>query len=135
MDLARLSLRMAFSGFGYGEQSDASNLLPLFDRLGIRYDENTVHYEVPGPDTIGYAYGVREISEDSVLVVVVVRGGNYKKEWAGNFTLGNTEDHQGFLGGADKRGKGSDCMLQIQEAIQVFVVRSLGWSVNFGRAA
>lgn len=101
MDLARLSLRMAFSGFGYGEQSDASNLLPLFERLGIRYDENTVHYGVPGPDTIGYAYGVREISEDSVLVVVVVRGGNYKKEWAGNFTLGNSEDHQGFLGGAE----------------------------------
>lgn len=101
MDLARMSLRLAFSGFGYGESSDASNLLPLFDRLGIRYDESSVHYGIPGPDSIGYAYGVREISEDSVLVVVVVRGGNYKQEWAGNFTLGNGDEHKGFLSGAE----------------------------------
>ena len=105
MDLARMALRVAFSGFGYGENSDASNLLPLFDRLGITYDESTVHYSIPGPDTIGYAYGIREISEDSVLVVLAVRGGNYKQEWAGNFTLGNSEDHKGFLIGAESISK------------------------------
>ena len=100
-ELARLAMRLAIAGFGVGEQSDASNLLAMFDCLGVRYDDDTVHYEVPGPDTIGYAYGVREISDDELLVVAVVRGGNYQKEWAGNFTLGRSDDHENFRACAD----------------------------------
>ena len=100
-DLARLAMRMAFSGFGVGKESDASDLLRLFDRLSIRYDDSTVHYGVPGPDTIGYAYGMRTIADDEVLIVAVVRGGNYKEEWAGNFTLGLSDDHEGFRSAAD----------------------------------
>ena len=100
-DLARMSLRLAVAGFGAGEKSDASNLLALFDRLDIRYDENTVHYTQPGPDTIGYAYGVREIGDGESLIVAVVRGGNYQTEWAGNFTLGMSVDHEGFRSCAD----------------------------------
>ncbi|MBP5460655.1 MAG: hypothetical protein J6Y20_00810 [Lachnospiraceae bacterium] len=100
-ELARMSLRLAVAGFGVGEKSDATNLLALFDLLNIHYDENTVHYTFPGPDTIGYAYGVREIGENESLIVAVVRGGNYQTEWAGNFTLGTTEDHEGFRTCAD----------------------------------
>ncbi len=100
-DLARLAMRLAIAGFGVGESSEPNTLLSMFDTLGIRYSEETVHYEVPGPDTIGYAYGMREISDDEVLIVTVVRGGNYQKEWASNFTLGYSEDHEGFRACAD----------------------------------
>ncbi|MBO4653470.1 MAG: hypothetical protein J5649_09175 [Lachnospiraceae bacterium] len=100
-DLARLAMRLAVSGFGTGENSEATTLLSMFDCLGIKCTEETVHYGIPGPDTIGYAYGVRDISDDEVLIVAVVRGGNYQKEWAGNFTLGRTKDHEGFRACAD----------------------------------
>ena len=100
-ELARMSLRLAVAGFGVGKDSDASNLLALFDRLNVRYDEKTVHYTFPGPDTIGYACGVREIGENESLIIAVVRGGNYQTEWAGNFTLGLSEDHEGFRTCAD----------------------------------
>ena len=75
-DIARLALRLAFSGFGSGKDSDATDLLRLFDVLGLRYEEGdkgTVHFVTPGPDTIGYAYGVRDLSADEILVVAVVR--------------------------------------------------------------
>ena len=104
MDIGRLALRLAFFGFGSGENSDATDLLRLFDVLGIRYEEGdggTVHFVTPGADTIGFAYGVRELSADEILVVAVVRGGNYQTEWAGNFTLGTTADHEGFKTCAD----------------------------------
>ena len=101
-DLARLSMRLAIAGFGTGSESDATNLLAMFDCLAIRYDDETVHYVYPDADTIGYAYGVRDISDDEVLIVTVVRGGNYQSEWAGNFTLGTSEDHQGFRECADR---------------------------------
>ncbi|MBO7630957.1 MAG: hypothetical protein J6S78_01340, partial [Lachnospiraceae bacterium] len=73
MDLARLSIRVAFAGFGIGETSEPKHLLPLFDKLGVKYSEETVHYGPPTADTIGFAYGTREISENESLVVVVIR--------------------------------------------------------------
>lgn len=101
MDLARLSLRLSIAGFGFGKESDATNLKLMFDELGVHYDESTMHYVVPGPDTIGYGYGVRDLGDNRKLIVAVVRGGNYQQEWAGNFSLGLTEDHEGFRSCAD----------------------------------
>ncbi|MBR6019847.1 MAG: hypothetical protein IK055_06475 [Lachnospiraceae bacterium] len=101
MDLARLSLRLSIAGFGFGKESDATSLKLMFDQLDVHYDESTIHYVVPGADTIGYGYGVRDLGDNRKLIVAVVRGGNYQQEWAGNFSLGLTEDHEGFRSCAD----------------------------------
>lgn len=100
MDLARMSIRMALAGVGIGDDAQPTRLLPVFDRLGVKYTEDTVCYVKPGADTIGYAFGERQISETESVVVVVIRGGNYKKEWASNFTLGSGTFHKGFTDAA-----------------------------------
>ena len=41
MELAALSMRLSFAGFGVGETSEATNLLPFFDQLGFSYSEDT----------------------------------------------------------------------------------------------
>lgn len=96
LDLAAMSIRMAFAGFGVGEESLPSHLLPLFDALSVQYDDSTIHYGKASADSIGYAYGVRHISEDELVVCLVIRGGNYGDEWASNFTMGTGSTHQGF---------------------------------------
>ena len=96
MDLIAMSIRMAMAGFGEGEDSLPTNLLSMFDALSFRYDERTVHYGKAGPDTIGFAYGFRDVSEDEAVVCIVFRGGNYGDEWASNFTLGTGDNHFGF---------------------------------------
>ncbi|MBO4696282.1 MAG: hypothetical protein J5643_03240 [Lachnospiraceae bacterium] len=96
MDLTAMSIRMALAGVGIGDDAQPTRLLPVFDQLGVKYTEDTVHYVKPGADTIGYAFGERQISETESVVVVVIRGGNYKKEWASNFTLGTGKFHKGF---------------------------------------
>ena len=100
-NIAQLAIRLSMVGFGAGEDSSATNLLAFFDCLNIHYSDDTVHYVKPGPETIGFAYGTRDISDDEVLIVAVVRGGNYQQEWASNFTLGTSEDHEGFRTCAD----------------------------------
>lgn len=104
-ELAALSFKLAYAGGGIGEKSEPLLLLPFFDKLGFRYSEETVHYEVPGADTIGYAYAVREVSETEAVLLLVVRGGNYQKEWASNFTLGTGNDHDGFSAAAERISK------------------------------
>ncbi|MBO4323965.1 MAG: hypothetical protein J5845_01020 [Lachnospiraceae bacterium] len=100
MDLAAMSIRMALAGVGIGDDAQPTRLLPVFDQLGVKYTDDTVCYVKPGADTIGYAFGERQISETESVIVVVIRGGNYKKEWASNFTLGSGIYHKGFTDAA-----------------------------------
>ena len=123
MELASFSIRLAVAGFGIGETSEPLNLLPFFDKLGVKYSDETVHYGKPTADTIGFAYGIREVSETECVVLVVVRGGNYKDEWASNFTLGNGIDHEGFRAAADKvSGEVSEYLLKIPSEKKVSVL-------------
>lgn len=96
MDMMAMSVRIAMAGFGIGDDSQPEHLLPLFDQLGIRYSEKTVHYGPSTADSIGFAYGERIISDEESVIVAVVRGGNYGDEWASNFTIGTGEEHIGF---------------------------------------
>ena len=50
----------------------------------------------PTEDTLGYALGHKTLDE-SELFTVIIRGHEYKKEWANNFIIGETGDHQGWL--------------------------------------
>ena len=56
-------------------------------------------------NTIGLICGHRSIKADNTdyeLVLMGVRGGNYFHEWAGNTTVGNSGDHEGFTTAANK---------------------------------
>lgn len=123
MELASFSLRLSVAGFGVGDTSEPSHLLPFFDKLGVTYSEETVHYGKPTADTIGFAYGIREVSETECVVFVVVRGGNYKDEWASNFTLGKGTDHEGFRAAADKvSGEVAEYLLKIPSEKKISVL-------------
>ena len=52
-------------------------------------------YEEITEDTVGYFFAHKAI-DDFDLFAVSVRGFNYGKEWANNFTIGTEGDHEGF---------------------------------------
>ena len=115
--LARLSIRTAMAAFGTNAvlESDASaeevrylseeatdstsaNIVRLMRDLG--FSGITADYQNPGLDTIGYAIANRQISDGNGdtarLILIAVRGGGYRQEWASNFTIGLSKEHQGF---------------------------------------
>ena len=49
----------------------------------------------PTEDSLGYTLGHRTI-DDSELFAVMVRGHEYKREWANNFIIGESGDHEGW---------------------------------------
>ena len=52
-------------------------------------------YEEISEDTVGYFFAHKAI-DNFDLFAVSVRGFNYGKEWANNFTIGSEGDHEGF---------------------------------------
>ena len=117
--LARLSIRTAMAAFGTdavpeldavrylseeAEDSTSANIVRLMRDMG--FSGITADYHNPGLDTIGYAIANREISdgkgETARLILIAIRGGGYRQEWASNFTIGLTKEHQGFSEAASK---------------------------------
>lgn len=106
--LSQMSIRAAMAAFGSEEGSKPDNIRALMegeDSLGFK---NTVYnYPTPGEDTIGYAIGSKNIMNSEgdrcSLLMVAIRGGGYKDEWAGNFAMGSSiTEHDGFLTAANK---------------------------------
>ena len=50
----------------------------------------------PTEETLGYTLGHKSI-DDSELFAVMIRGHEYKREWANNFIIGAEGDHAGWL--------------------------------------
>lgn len=131
MDLVAMSIRMALAGVGIDPDAQPTRLLPVFDRLGVVYSEDTVKYVKPGADTIGYAFGERKISETESVIVAVVRGGNYKQEWASNFTVGHDPLHKGF----------TDAAVVVSDALKSYILsmpegkKVSVWISGFSRGA
>ena len=54
----------------------------------------------PTKDSIGVIAARKQITDDSgdtyTLIALVIRGGGYGSEWASNFTIGSSGEHQGF---------------------------------------
>ena len=115
--LMQLSIRTAMAAFGTdatleaddsaepvrylseeAKDSTSANIVRLMRDLG--FSKITADYQNPGLDTIGYAIANREISneagETARLILIAVRGGGYRQEWASNFTIGLSKEHQGF---------------------------------------
>lgn len=67
----------------------------FYDTLQFK-DFASYHYDVtPTKDTAGYFFAHRSI-DDAELFAVSFRGFDYGEEWANNFIIGKTGDHNGF---------------------------------------
>lgn len=61
---------------------------------------NAYFQEKPQTDSMGVLLGTKMIRRTDgkiqPVIVMALRGGNYESEWAGNLSIGETGDHQGF---------------------------------------
>lgn len=141
-ELAKMSLRASIAAYGSGSNEDGSEYIQelMGEKLGFQNLE--VHYPTPQRHSIGYAIGSKTIaSEESAsgaksLIMVAIRGGEYKAEWAGNFMVGDTDAgdlHEGFLRAAEQVEDGLRNYIGInQESLNDECVV---WIVGYSRAA
>ena len=117
--LARISLGLAMTGFNrpkgnyYSKQpvaltdqekklSKAGNAVELLENCGFNVSSmrvNSGYLSKPGANTIGDLMAVKDIGDDTKLIAIVIRGGGYESEWAGNFNVynpGSGSEHVGF---------------------------------------
>lgn len=136
-ELAQMSIRTALAGFNANtteaKEDNAYYIKALMKELGYSYDDNSIHYPDPNKWTIGYAIGRRDISSDTTVLMVTVRGGGYKGEWYSNCIVGETGDHQGF----------DEASVQVGDGIYAYINAHAGelkenvkvWIVGYSRAA
>ena len=101
-DLARMSMRMTMAGCGTSLSDKALYIKKLLKDLGFKQENIVAEYPTPTRDSIGYTLAYKTLADGSVLVSVVIRSGGYGAEWASNFTIGPTNEHQGFDDAAKK---------------------------------
>lgn len=104
--LATMSVSFAMSAFASGDQNryanksiNARNLLKSIGVAESAIDTNTWFTVRPETDSIGVVSGNKPITvngENYTLIAVAMRGGGYGREWASNFTIGETGQHSGF---------------------------------------
>lgn len=106
--LATMSLSLAMSAFGSSEggQTDYSdksaNVKQLMMDIGFPEENiqtNEWFMQKPTTDSIGVVAGNMPITvkgENYTLIALAVRGGGYESEWASNFTIGSSGQHNGF---------------------------------------
>ena len=105
--LATMSVSFAMSAFGSGNESDyenkSINAKNLLMEIGIsdekRIKTNDWFTKKPTTDSIGVIAGNMPITvnkKDYTLIALAVRGGGYEQEWASNFTIGTSGQHNGF---------------------------------------
>lgn len=102
--LATMSLCFAMSAFGSSTESDYANKSINARNLltDLEFEDFAVNdwYTVkPTADSIGVVAANKKIKQNEkeyTLIAVGVRGAGYEKEWASNFTIGATGQHQGF---------------------------------------
>lgn len=102
--LALFSMHMAQAAYGALEGDGDRFIKGFLSAAGFQHIYTNEDYNKP-PErhTAGVAIASRKLSEDTTLLAVAVRGGNYTEEWGGNFALGkSTLEHEGFAIGRDK---------------------------------
>ena len=94
-DLALISLVIA------NQTSKEHKIRELYSALGFDNIVCNDNYDSNSADSISYCMGhYKDGSYD--LIMVAVRGLNYGREWANNFKIGDSGDHQGFTESAAK---------------------------------
>ena len=111
-EMASTSMAMALAAYNYENEgatglfftyaSGYKNIEDFMDKMGFEKLYHNKDYESEMEQhTTGVAIGSKYI-DDSTVIAIAVRGGNYEKEWAGNFTIGkNTVNHDGFNKGKE----------------------------------
>ncbi len=106
--LSTMSLSYAMSAFGseIGDQVDytqkSQNAEKLLHDIGVKKENiaaNDWFYKKPTTDSIAAIAGNMPIyvnGEKYTLIALAVRGGGYEQEWASNFTIGASGQHEGF---------------------------------------
>ena len=104
--LATMSISFAMSAFASGDQTryanksiNARNLLKSIGVAESAIDTNAWFTVRPETDSIGVVSGNKPITVNGqtyTLIAVAMRGGGYGREWASNFTIGETGQHNGF---------------------------------------
>lgn len=91
-DLAKASMGLTVAAFRVGTVTDAANYLR---KAGFTDIDVSAYRTLPGIDTIAYCMAHKAVSGHEVIAVGVC-GGDYGKEWASNFTIGDETRHVGF---------------------------------------
>ena len=104
--LATMSISFAMSAFASEDQSryanksiNARNLLKEIGVAESAIDTNEWFTLRPETDSIGVVSGSKPVTvngEIYTLIAVAMRGGGYGREWASNFTIGESGQHNGF---------------------------------------
>ena len=106
-DITQFSFALAFAGLGTSQRGkeQSANLKGIFGKIGCSSSSYVSTFdETPGINTIGYFFASKDVTlngKNYKMVFVVIRGGNYKTEWAGNFYVGSSGEHQGFATAAN----------------------------------
>ena len=104
--LATMTMSFAMSAFASGDQpryaNKSANARALLKEIGVpesAIDTNEWFTLRPETDSIGVVSGSKQIivnGETYTLIAVAIRGSGYGREWASNFTIGETGQHNGF---------------------------------------
>lgn len=108
--LATMSLCLDLSSWSSADEPDYAkkmkNAKALLNEIGfIGFDHNYTDFAEEGivgkptKDSIGVVAANKSVSFDGkeyTLIAVAIRGGGYEREWASNFTIGESGDHKGF---------------------------------------
>ncbi|GAC42136.1 stalk domain-containing protein [Paenibacillus popilliae] len=109
--LATMSLCLELSAWGSNEDgvnytNKSKNARKLLDDIGFKDSSGKSTFEAsddfkirPERDSIGAVAAHKKITvdeKDYTLIALAIRGGGYGAEWAGNFRLGETGQHEGF---------------------------------------
>lgn len=136
LQLARISMVMAYAAFNTPNMQNGcenlENLLGLLDFKSFMSNED--YHKRPGVDTIGVGIGSKKVKSangEFTLLYVGIRGGFYQNEWAGNFHVGESGNHEGFTISSNK------VYDQILEYIRIFNItgKIKIWCSGFSRGA
>jgi len=133
-DLANMSLRLNIASWTSAEAYNADNKdSPVLDKTGYtRAAENLrdayramgfqplryFHYDAPmddEEDKAAFSFAEKRLKlggEDTVLLALVIRGGNYGGEWVSNGNVGDGMNHAGFDAAAKEIVKEAEKLLQ-----------------------
>ena len=93
---------MALSGAAYVATYNHSLKTPL-SQLG--FTNITPYYSTPTRedcDTVSYTFASKQLSDNSLLIAIVIKGTSGNEEWYSNFNIGYDLTHAGFKAASDK---------------------------------
>ena len=112
--LATMSLCFELSAWGSNVDGTADysnksrNAKSLLKQIGFKESDIETNYNFtvkPSEDSMGVVVGHKDIKvngETYTLIALATRGGGYEAEWAGNFTIGASGQHEGFKKASDE---------------------------------